>query len=49
MATPAKPQQLTASEARLVEITIGDVSVRVRGVVDVEVLVEVLNAVRRTS
>jgi hypothetical protein len=49
MATPAKPQQLTASEARLAEIAIGDVSVRVRVVVDVEGLMAVLNAVRRTS
>jgi transposase len=41
--------QPTASEGGLVEIAIGGVSVRVRGVVDVEGLVAVLNAVRRTS
>jgi hypothetical protein len=49
MATPAIPLQLTAPEASLVEIAIGGVSVRVRGVVDVEGLVAVLNAVRRAS
>jgi transposase len=49
MATPAIPPQLTASEASLVEIAIGGVSVRVRGVVEVEGLVAVLNAVRRAS
>jgi transposase len=49
MATPAIPPQPTASEASLVEIAIGGVSVRVRGVVEVEGLVAVLNAVRRTS
>jgi transposase len=49
MATPAMPQQPTASEANLVEIVIGGVSVRVRGVVDVDGLVAVLNAVRRVS
>src|SRR5215467_10959544 len=47
MATPAIPSQPTASEASLVEIAIGGVSVRVRGVVDVEGLVAVLNAIRR--
>lgn len=46
MATPAIP---TASEATAVEIAIGGVIVRVRGVVEVEGLVAVLNAVRRTS
>jgi transposase len=49
MATPAMPSRPTASEASLVEIAIGDVSMRVRGVVDVESLVAVLNAVRRAS
>jgi transposase len=49
MATPATPLQLTAPEASLVEIAIGGVSVRVRGVVDVEGLVAVLNAIRRAS
>ncbi|HEY2530442.1 MAG TPA: transposase [Xanthobacteraceae bacterium] len=46
-----KPTQLQPpdSEAGLVEIAIRDVSVRVRGVVDVEGLVAVLSAVRRTS
>ncbi len=41
--------QPTASEASQVEIAIGGVSVRVRGVVDVEGLVAVLNAVRSAS
>jgi transposase len=49
MAAPAMPLQPTASEGSLVEIAIGGVSVRVRGVVDVEGLVAVLNAVRRAS
>ena len=49
MATPAIPLQPPAPEASLVEIAIGGVSVRVRGVVDVEGLVAVLNAVRRAS
>jgi transposase len=49
MATPAMPPQPTAFEANLVEIAIGGVSVRVRGVVDVDGLVAVLNAVRRAS
>jgi transposase len=49
MATPATPLQLTAPEASLVEIAICGVSVRVRGVVDVEGLVAVLNAIRRAS
>ena len=49
MAMPAMPPQPTASEANLVEIAIGSVSVRVRGVVDVDGLVAVLNAVRRAS
>jgi transposase len=49
MATPAIPPQPTASETSLVEIAIGGVSVRVRGVVEVEGLVAVLNAVRRAS
>lgn len=49
MAAPAMPRQPTASEGSLVEIAIGGVSVRVRGVVDVEGLVAVLNAVRRVS
>jgi transposase len=49
MATPAIPLQPTASEATAVEIAIGGVIVRVRGVVEVEGLVAVLNAVRRTS
>jgi transposase len=47
MATPAI--EPTASEGSLVEIAIGGVSVRVRGVVEVEGLVAVLNAVRRVS
>jgi transposase len=49
MAAPAMPLQPSASEGSLVEIAIGGVSVRVRGVVDVEGLVAVLNAVRRVS
>ena len=49
MATPAMQLQPTASEGSLMEIAIGGVSVRVRGVVDVEGLVAVLNAVRRAS
>jgi transposase len=49
MAAPATPLQPTASEGSLVEIAIGGVSVRVRGAVDVEGLVAVLNAVRRVS
>jgi transposase len=49
MATPAMPPQPTASEANLVEIAIGGVSVRVRGVVDADGLVAVLNAIRRAS
>jgi transposase len=49
MATPAIPLQPTASEASAIEIAISGVSVRVRGVVEVEGLVAVLNAVRRTS
>jgi transposase len=49
MATPAIPLQPTISEASAVEIAIGGVSVHVRGVVDVEGLVAVLNAIRRTS
>ena len=49
MAAPAMPLQPTASEGSLVEIAIGGVSVRVRGVVNVEGLVAVLNAVRRAS
>jgi len=49
MTGPAIPLQPTASEASPVEIAIGGVSVRVRGVVDVEGLVAVLNAVRRAS
>ena len=48
MTAPAMLQP-TASEGSLVEIAIGGVSVRVRGVVDVEGLVAVLNAVRRAS
>jgi transposase len=49
MATPAVSQRPTASETSLVEIAIGEVSVRVRGVVDVEAIVAVLSAVRRVS
>jgi transposase len=49
MAAPAMSLQPTASEGSLVEIAIGGVSVRVRGLIDVEGLVAVLNAVRRTS
>jgi transposase len=49
MTTPATSLQLTAPEASLVEIAICGVSVRVRGVVDVEGLVAVLNAIRRAS
>ena len=48
MATSAT-QQPTASEGSMVEIAIGGVSVRVRGVVDIEGLVAVLNAIRRAS
>jgi len=49
MATPAQPLRPTGSEASLVEIAIGDVTIRVRGLVDVESLIAVLNAVRRAS
>jgi len=49
MATPAVSLRPTASETSLVEIAIGEVSVRVRGVVDVEAIVAVLSAVRRVS
>ena len=49
MATPAVPLRPTASETSPVEIAIGEVSVRVRGVVDVEALIAVLSAVRRVS
>ena len=49
MAPPAVPLRPTASETSLVEIAIGEVSVRVRGVVDVEAIVAVLSAVRRVS
>jgi transposase len=49
MAAPAMPPQPTACEGSLVEIAIGGVSVRVRGLVEVEGLVAVLNAVRRAS
>jgi transposase len=49
MATPATSLQLTAPEASLVEIAICGVSVRVRGIVGVEGLVAVLNAIRRAS
>lgn len=49
MAAPAMPLPPTACEGSLVEIAIGGVSVRVRGVVDVEGLVAVLHAVRRAS
>ena len=49
MATPAVSLRPTASETTLVEIAIGEVSVRVRGVVDVEAIVAVLSAVRRVS
>lgn len=47
MATPAKPP--AGSGASLVEIAVGDVIIRVKGVVDVGSLVAVLNAVRRAS
>ena len=46
---PPVPPQLIASEASTMEIAIGDASVRVRGVIDVEGLVAVLSAVRRAS
>jgi transposase len=49
MATPAVSLRTTASETSLVEIAIGEVTVRVRGVVDVEAIVAVLSAVRRMS
>jgi len=49
MAPPAVALRPTASETRLMEIAIGEVSVRVRGVVDIEALVAVLSAVRRVS
>jgi transposase len=49
MATPAVSLRPTASETNLVEIAIGEVSVRVRGAVDVEAIAAVLNAVRRVS
>jgi transposase len=47
MAMPAT--QPTACEVGLMEIAIGSVSVRIRGMVDVEGLVAVLNAIRRVS
>jgi len=47
MATPAVPLRPTASETSPVEIAIGEVSVRVRGLVDVEALIAVL--IRRVS
>jgi transposase len=51
MARSAKPPDPTASEPGLMEIVIGDVRVRVGEVaaMDVERLVAVLNAVRRSS
>ena len=49
MAAPAIALQPTGPETSPVEIAIGGASVRVRGVVDVEGLVAVLNAVRRMS
>lgn len=50
MAMPAIPPHPTASEPGLMEIVIGDVRVRVSGgaEIDVERLVAVLNAVRRS-
>jgi transposase len=47
MATPAVPLRPAATATSVVEIAIGEVSVRIRGVVDVEALVAVLSAVRR--
>ena len=49
MAMPAAPLRPPACETSLVEIAIGEVSVRVRGLVDVGALVAVLSAVRRVS
>ncbi len=49
MATPAVPLRPPASATSVVEIAIGEVSVRVSGAVDAEALVAVLNAVRRVS
>jgi transposase len=51
MATPSVPLQPAASATSVVEIAIaiGGVSVRISGAVDIDALVAVLNAVRRTS
>jgi transposase len=49
MAMPAIPRDPTGSESGLIEIVIGDVRVRVSGDADIEGLVAVLNAVRRSS
>jgi len=49
MAAPARPLHPTASARESLEIVIGDVKVRVSGGVDLEGLVAVLHAVRRSS
>jgi transposase len=47
--SPAAPLRPAASATSLVEIAIGEVSVRISGAVDAETLVAVLSAVRRAS
>jgi transposase len=49
MMSPAAPLRPAASATSLVEIAIGEVSVRISGAVDAETLVAVLSAVRRAS
>ena len=49
MTSPAAPLRPAVSAASLVEIAIGEVSMRISGAVDAEVLVAVLRAVRRAS
>jgi transposase len=49
MTSPAAPLRPAVSAASLVEIAIGEVSVRISGAVDAEALVAVLRAVRRAS
>jgi transposase len=49
MTSPAAPLRPAESATSVVEIVIGEVSVRISGAVDLEALVAVLNAVRRAS
>jgi hypothetical protein len=49
MMSPAAPLRPAASATSLIEIAIGEVSVRISGAVDAETLVAVLRAVRRAS